>query len=141
MSTTPRNIRQPLPPAQTRIKRITLPLRTLVLPIWAPLMRQTLPQLLHEALPGHQPLQQLLGPLAPEDAAVLLARAAHAADAVHGHGHGGGEALEDEVERLHPEGDGGVDLAGRGADVDALGDAILGAEVAVKVDFGFRDDF
>jgi hypothetical protein len=71
---------------------------------------------------------------------VLLPGAADALDAVHGHGHGVAQAFEDEVERLHPHGDGGVNLAGGVADVDALRDAVLFAEVAVEVDFGLGDD-
>lgn len=141
MRTTSRHLSQLLPPPQRSIKRITLPLRTLILPIRRPLMRQTPPQLLHKTLPRIQPLQQRLSLLAPEDAAMLLPRAAHTTDAAHGHGHSLCQAVEHEIQRLHPQGDGGVDFAGGGPDVDAFVDAIFGAEVAVEVDFCFGDDF
>lgn len=140
MSSAPSSLGQLLSVAQLGVKGITLPLGALILPIGRPLVRQRLLELLDERLVGAQAPEDLFGAAVPEDAAVLLAGAADAADAAHGHGHGLLEALEDEVQRLHPHGDGGVDLARLLADVDALLNAILGAKVSVKVDLGLSYD-
>lgn len=139
MSTATRSLREVFSPAELSVKRITLCLRALILPIGRPLIRQRVRQLLDERRLGVQGLEALLRLVVPVHAAVLLAGAADAAEARHGDPRGLHllrQAVEDEVERLHPHGDGGVDLARLVADVDALFHAVLGGKVAVKVDLG-----
>jgi hypothetical protein len=70
---------------------------------------------------------------------VLLARTADALDAVHGHGHGVAQAVEDQAQRLHPQSDGGKHFARLVANVHALLDAILLAKVAIEVDLCLGD--
>ncbi|KAI9167437.1 Pre-mRNA-splicing factor cwc15 [Paramyrothecium foliicola] len=137
--TAARRLRQLLPITQRGVEGVAFALRALILPVGRPLAGQRLVELVDKRLTGIQAREQAFGLGAPPDAAVLLAGAAHALDAVHGDGHGLGEAVEDEVERLEPQGDGGVDLARLLADVDALVDAILLAEVAVEVDLDLGD--
>lgn len=141
MGTAARNLSQRLPIPQLGIKSNQLITRAVILPIRRKLMRQRLIQLLNQRLLRIQPTQQLLGARTPEHAAVLLARTADALDAAHGHGHRLGQTLQHQVERLQPEGDGGKHFARLLAHVDALVDAILGAKVLVKVDFGLGDAF
>lgn len=99
-------------------------------------MRQRGLELVDDGLVGVKRGEQSLGILVPKDAAVLLAGAADTADSIHGHRHGLLQAVEDEVEGLHPQGDGGVYLACFFADMDALFDAVGSGKVAIKVDLG-----
>lgn len=145
MRRTPRNLGQLLLPAQRLIKLITLRLGTMILPIGPVGMTQRAIQLRLQpalALRAVQLPQERLGLLAPEHAAVLLARAADGADAVQegSVGFRGDEAREDQVQCLEPHGDGREYLAFRGVGEDALGEPILRPEVAVEVDFGFGVD-
>lgn len=83
--------------------------------------------------------QQLLGVVVPVHAPVLLAGAADALDAVQ-RGTAVPEPAEHQVDGLEPHGNGGEDLALVVVDEDALGQAILLAEVCVEIDFCFGED-
>ncbi|KAJ6444739.1 Pre-mRNA-splicing factor cwc15 [Purpureocillium lavendulum] len=137
-----RHLGQPLAAAgELGVKGIALALGALVLPVGGPVVGEDGGELVDEGPGRVEAGEGVRGGGGPVDAAVLLAGAADGGDAGHGHGgrHGGGEAREDEVERLHPHGDGGVDLARRRPHVHALADAILVREVAVEVDLGLGD--
>lgn len=134
-----RHLCELLATTQGVVERITLLLGAVILPIGRPLVRQRLGELVDKRLLGIQAVEDLGGAGVPEDAAVLLARAADGADAGERDGRGLGETVENEVERFHPEGDRSEDFAGGVADVDALADAILGAEVAIEIDLGLAD--
>lgn len=82
--------------------------------------------------------QQRLCLETPVHASMLLARAADALDKTHVSL--GTKAGQDEVQRLEPHGNWGIDGVLGGVNIDALGDAILGAKVCVKVDLGLGDD-
>lgn len=147
MRRTPRNLSQPVLSPQHPIKLITLRLGAMILPIGPKRVAQRAVQLLLQPalalVAAVQLREQRAGPLAPEDAPVLLARAADGADAVQEGrraGLGGDEPREDQVERLEPHGHGREDLAFGWVGEHALGEPILGAEVAVEVDFGFGED-
>lgn len=133
------NLRQPLRRLKIGIKLVALRLRAVILPIRRVGERKRLLQLLDERLIGlRQAAQQRLGLLGPVGAAVLLARAADALDAVHGRLCR--EAAQDEVDGLEEHGDGRVDLALGLVGQNALAQAILLAKVGVKVDLGLGDD-
>lgn len=137
----PRDLGQPLLAPQRGVELVTLPLRRVVLPVGRKGVAQGAVQLLLEPLAAlaAQAGQQLLGVLAPVDAAVLLARAADAAHALQ-RGLLGLEAREDEVDGLEPHGHGREHLALGLVDLHALGQAILGAKVGVEVDLGLGED-
>lgn len=141
MGTAACNLSQRLPVSQLGIKSNQLILRAMILPIRRKLMRQRLIQLLNQRFACIQPTQQLLRTRTPKHTPMLLSRTTNSLDAAHGHGHRLAQTLQHQVERLQPEGDGGKHLARLLAHVDALVDAILGAKVCVKVDFGFGDAF
>lgn len=129
---------------QRRIKLIALRLGTMILPIRRERVAKcTLflrsPQLLLQVLASVQSIQQGLCLVAPVDAAVLLAGAADAADAVQ-RSLLVDEPRQDQVDGLEPHGDGGKDLTLGLVEEDALAEAILLTKVGIEVDLGFRDD-
>lgn len=118
-----------------RVEQIALGLGTVILPIGTELVREGIAELLLQAALSVQRLEGGLALGVPENAAVLLARAAHALDAVHG-------ALvipepgQDEVHGLEPHGHGREHLALGLVGKHALVHMVLGAEVGVEVDLG-----
>lgn len=143
MRRTPGDIRQLRVVAQCSVELITLRLRAVVLPVRRVGVAQRAGEEVLEgaAAAGAAPgaAQQLLGVVVPVDAPVLLAGAADAPDAVQ-RGAGVPEAAEDQVDGLEPHGHGREDLALVVVDEDALGQAILLAEVCVEVDLCLGED-
>ena len=139
VGSTPRNGRQPVCRPQLGVKLVALLLRAVVLPVGGIGVREGVLQLVDQRLVRLESAEQGLSLAAPVDAAVLLARAADAPDAVQGRVLVL-QALQHQVEGLEPHGHGGKDLALILVDEHALLDVVLGAEVLVEVDFGVRDD-
>lgn len=141
MRRAPRDLGQPLLAPQRGIKLIALPLRRVVLPVGRVRVAEGPGQELLEPLAAvaRHAAQQPLGVVGPVHAAVLLAGAADAADAMQ-RGLLVLQAREDEVDSLEPHGHGGEHLALGLVDEHALGQAILGAKVRVEVDLGLGDD-
>jgi len=135
----PRHLGQPLSRPELGIILVALALCAVVLPVRGIGVREGICQLVDQRLVGLETTKQRLGLVAPVDAAVLLARAADAADAAQGRV-GILEALQDQVEGLEPQGHGGEHLALGVVDQHALLDTVLGAKVLVKVDLGVGDD-
>lgn len=129
--------------AQRSIKLVTLLLRRMILPIWrkrvAVRSRQKLLQALVAVLAPVHLAQESRGLLAPVDAAMLLASTTDAAHTVQRRLLFD-EPREHQVDGLQPHGHGRKDLALGFVGQDALGKAILGAKVGVKVDLCFAND-
>lgn len=144
MRRTPRDIRQLRIITQRSVELVALRLGAVVLPVGRERVAQRARQKLLERLvtagtaPPHAG-QQLLGVVVPVDAAVLLAGAADAPDAVQ-LGTAVPQPGEDQVDGLEPHGHGREDLALVVVDEDALVQAILLAKVCVEVDFCLRQD-
>lgn len=139
---TPRDIRQSRVIAQRSVKLVALGLRAVVLPVGRERVAQRARQeLLERPVAGAAPhaAQQLLGVVVPVDAAVLLAGAADAPDAVQ-LGAAVSQPGEDQVDGLEPHGHGREDLALVVVYEDALVQAILLAEVCVEVDLCLGED-
>lgn len=127
--------------AKRSIEGITFGLGALILPVGRPLMRECLWQLNNQRKTRVEVVKDLVGVAVPEDTAVLLTRATDAANMRKRDRHSLGQSVKNEVYRLHPHGDGCVDLACLLVDVDTFLDAIFVAKVLVKIDLGFTNDF
>lgn len=142
MRRTPRNIRQLRVVAKSSVELVTLRLCAVVLPVRGVGVAQRAGQEVLEgpaAAGAAHAAQQLLGVVVPVHAPVLLAGTANALDAMQ-RGAAVPEPTEHQVDGLEPHGHGGEDLALVVVDEDALGQAILLAEVCVEVDLCFGKD-
>lgn len=123
MRRTSRDIRQLAILPERSIKLVALRLGAVILPIRRERVTERSlplgPQLLLQAFAPVQLAQQRLSLVAPIDAAMLLAGAADAADAVQ-RSLLVDEPRQDQVNGLEPHGDGGEDLALGVVDKDAL---------------------
>lgn len=135
-----RHLGELLPATEGGVKGVAFALGALVLPIGRPRVRESSGELHSEGQTRVEVVEDLIGLAVPEDAAVLLARAADGADARQRDGHGFCQALKDEVERLHPHGDGGINLARLLDDMDALLETIFAPKVLVEIDLGLTND-
>jgi hypothetical protein len=141
MRTASSNLGELLAVAKRSIEGITFSLSALILPVGRPLVRECLWQLNNQGKTRIKMVKDLVGLAVPKDTAMLLARATDAAYVRKRYGHSFSQSVENEVYRLHPHGDGCIDLTCLLVDVNTFLDAIFTAKVLVKIDLGFANDF
>jgi hypothetical protein len=135
------NLCKLLAAAKRSIKCITFSLGALILPVGRPLVRECLRQLDHQGKTRVKVVKDLVGVAIPKDTAMLLTRATDTTNVRKGDRHSFSQSVKNEVYRLHPHGDGCIDLACLLVDMYTFLDAIFVAKVLVKIDLGFTNDF
>jgi hypothetical protein len=85
-------------------------------------------------------VENLVGVTVPEDASMLLTRATDTANVRKRDRHSLSQSVKNKVYRLHPHGDGRIDLACPLVDVDTFLDAIFVAKVLVEIDLCFTSN-